>query len=108
MTAKTPGARARVSFRNPIAGPGRGRFSIEGEARQDREERHSEEMREVLYTIARDANAPEMVRLHAADKMLDRIEGRPIARDANSDAKELRVVIEGGLPRNRNADNRLP
>jgi hypothetical protein len=78
------------------AGPGRGKFSIEGEDRATRRARHAEEMCEVLYIVAHNAEQPGL-RIQAADKLLDRIEGRPgPKRDEVRDP--IQIIIEGGLP----------
>lgn len=61
------------------AGPGRGHYSIEGEARVARHERHAEEMREILYEVAHTAEQPSL-QIQAADKLLNRIEGLPVAK----------------------------
>jgi len=78
-------------------GPGRRNFSQEGEQRAERRARHADEMREILYEIAHNPNESAGLRIHAADKLLNRIEGTPIRRETNG-TNEVRIVIEGGLP----------
>lgn len=76
--AKGPGnGNPRKSFDENTPRPGRGHFSIAGEARVDRESRHMEEMKEILYDAAHDAEN-ETNRLLAAEKLMNRIEGMPI------------------------------
>ena len=90
---------ASVSRRHKLtgAGPGRGNFSVAGEAREQRNERIAEEMCELYYSIALDVRQPSMVRVHAAERLLNRIEGTPVKRETNG-TNEVRIVIEGGLP----------
>lgn len=97
MVQAGAGLRGAPRFQVPQAkgpGPGRGHFSIAGEARCKRNERLAEEMCE--FAIAQDAAAPPMVRVHAAERLLNRIEGPPIRCEA--DTTNDRIVIEGGLP----------
>jgi hypothetical protein len=78
-------------------GPGRGSFSREGEARAERRARHVAEMCEILYEIAHNADEPGSLRIQAADKLLDRIEGRPGLKP--DDVRDpIQIIIEGGLP----------
>lgn len=71
---------AKLRFRFPTPGPGRSRgYSVVGEARRDRDERIAEEMRELYYAFATDPEKPDSIRLSAADHLLDRIEGKPVA-----------------------------
>jgi hypothetical protein len=62
------------------AGPGRGHFSIAGEQRMERESRQAQEMRELLYGFATDDEREDAIRLQAANKLLDRIEGLPVQK----------------------------
>jgi hypothetical protein len=43
------------------------------------------ELEEVLYRVAT-GDGPEMLRVTAASKLLDRLEGRPVARKVSTDA----------------------
>ena len=84
----------RHEFTEP--GPGRGNFTIEGEDRATRRARHAEEMCEILYKVAHNAEQPSL-RIQAADKLLDRIEGRPGPK--RDDVRDpIQIIIEGGLP----------
>ena len=78
-------------------GPGRRNFSQEGEERAERRARHADEMCEILYEIAHNVNENVGLRIQAADKLLNRIEGPPMRHEANG-TNEVRIVIEGGLP----------
>lgn len=76
-------------------GAGRRNFSQEGEARAERRARHVEEMCEILYGIAHNAYEPGL-RIQAADKLLNRIEGLPVAKTEQGGTTT--IIIEGGLP----------
>jgi len=80
-------------------GPGRGRYTVAGEARAARRERLADEMCEILYTIAHTAEQPSL-RIQAADKLLDRIEGRPAIKSSDV-VDPIQIIIEGGLPKSR-------
>lgn len=69
--------------------------------------RRAAEMEDVLYDVASNPEVPEMARITAADKLLNRIEGLPVARNLNingsaedlarlTDADLARIVAEGG------------
>lgn len=84
-----------------VPGPDHGHYSIEGEARAARQERHAEEMREILYDVAHTAQEPNL-RIQVADKLLNRIEGLPVAKEVSTEtdaislmsAEELKAEIE--------------
>jgi hypothetical protein len=61
------------------AGPGRGQMTPAGADRRER----NEQMKEILATVAEDDEAPHMARIIAADKWLDRDEGKPLQRTEN-------------------------
>ena len=63
----------------PKAGPGRGHFTLAGEERRARNERHAEEMREVQYDLAHNAKREE-TKLAAASAYQNRLEGAPLQR----------------------------
>ena len=73
------GAALVPDFDGAQPGPGRGHFSVAGEDRRARDERHAEEMREVQYKLAHGA-AREETRLAAANALQNRIEGAPVQR----------------------------
>jgi hypothetical protein len=52
-------------------------------------------MCEILYEIAHNANETGGLRIQAADKLLNRIEGAPVAKEQDTVTK---IIIEGGLP----------
>jgi hypothetical protein len=54
-------------------------------------------MCEVLYEIAHNANETGL-RIQAADKLLNRLDGSPVARTEQGGDGTLKIVIEGGLP----------
>ena len=56
-------------------------------ARREADEARHEELCKILYEIAHDyETAPDMLRLHAADKLLDRNEGKPGGEDPPADS----------------------
>lgn len=57
----------------------------------------SEEMRAILHAVATDASAPAMVRVVAADKLLDRIEGKAVATNVNVNANNLAALSDAEL-----------
>ena len=79
------------------AGPGRGHFSIAGEARRERKERLAEEMCELYYTFAHDPKKPDMVRLSAATHLLNRIDGLPVAKIVTAEADDLSGMTDEEL-----------
>lgn len=63
-----------------------------------RNEAWAEEMRAVLYRVATTGDA-EMARISAADKLLDRIEGKPVAKTLVGGAEDagpvqIKVILE--------------
>lgn len=57
----------------------------------------SEEMRELYYSVAKNTAEPTMVRLFAADKLLDRIEGKAVATNVNVNANNLAALSDAEL-----------
>ena len=93
--AKGPGSDApRHEFEGP--GPGRGNYSKDGEARLERQARHAEEMKEILYGLAHDASREE-TRMNASEKLLNRIEGLPVQRVLNADVDPLSMMDDLAL-----------
>lgn len=76
-------------------GPGRGNYSIPGEAKAQRNERHAEEMRELYYTFAHDIAKKDEVRMTAATHLLNRIEGMP-ASGKDGAKQEVKIIVENG------------
>jgi hypothetical protein len=56
-------------------------------------------MKDVLYDIADSDSQPAMVRVQAADKALDRLEGKAVVRSVNLDAGELGHLTDEQLDR---------
>lgn len=77
--------------------PGPTQFSVAGEERRARDERHAEEMRGVLYREAHTAEYAN-VRIMAADKYLNRLEGLPKAKADDAEDNRNIIIIHGGLP----------
>jgi hypothetical protein len=59
------------------------------------------ELEEVLYSVATAEGSSEMLRVNAASKLLDRIEGQPVARkvSTNADAAALKSMPDAELAR---------
>lgn len=57
----------------------------------------ADEMRAVLYAIATDAEAHAMVRVHAADKLLDRLEGKAVATNVSVSASSIAALSDAEL-----------
>lgn len=87
-------ATAAPSFTGDAPGPGRGNFSIAGEDRAAREERHAEEMRQIYYDFATDDVREDNIRLSAATHLLDRIEGKPAQKVAHSGRIDSDTITE--------------
>ena len=60
-----------------VPGPGRGHTSPAGDARRERDAKWAEEMRQLYYEVATNPRETTQNKLTAADKLLDRIEGKP-------------------------------
>jgi len=92
------------------AGPGRGNYTKEGEARLERQTRHAEEMKELLYELAH-GGVREETRMNAAEKLLNRIEGLPVQRVLNADVDPLSmlddVALEGEIQATRDRLGKL-
>ncbi len=86
----------RHEFDGP--GPGRGHYSKEGEQRLERQARHAEEMKEILYGLAHEAGREE-TRMNASEKLLNRIEGLPVQRVLNADVDPLSMMDDLALER---------
>lgn len=62
---------------------------------QERRERVADEMRDLYYGVAKDDAEPTPNRIAAADKLLDRIEGKAVQRtDVTSKGERMGYVIE--------------
>lgn len=79
------------------AGPGRGKFTIAGENRMERDARIAEEMRELLYGFATDDGRTDLIRLTASTKLSDRIEGLPVQKVVTQQASVLSRMTEQEL-----------
>jgi hypothetical protein len=54
-----------------------------------RNEARAEELREFYYQTAKNENEPTLIRMAAADKYLDRVEGKPIARSVTTTVDDV-------------------
>lgn len=94
--AKGPGnGSPRHKFTAP--GPGRGRYSIEGEIRSARRERHAEEMLELYYALAHDPEESATIRLTAATHLLNRIDGLPVAKVVTAETDPYSMMSDEDL-----------
>ncbi len=82
-------------------GPGRGHFSIAGEEKRERNDRHAEEMRALYYEFAHDPEQPAMVRINAATHLLNRIDGLPTATVVSAEPDELSNMTDAELEAER-------
>ena len=82
----------RYDFRGK-PGPGRGHFSKKGAWRT----RRADEMERILYEIATDPAANSAVRIIAADKLLDRIEGKPRQKVFTSEEHPFSLISDENL-----------
>lgn len=64
---------------------------------RQRAEQRAEELRELLYGIATDVEQPGMVRVSAADKLLDRLEGKPVATNVNITRNDFSSMSDAEL-----------
>lgn len=64
---------------------------------RQRAEQRAEELRELLYGIATDVEQPGMVRVSAADKLLDRLEGKPVATNVNITRNDFAAMSDAEL-----------
>lgn len=78
-------------------GPGRGHYSLEGEARLERQARHAEEMRQVLYGLATSEVAEDNIRMQSSEKMLNRLEGMPIQKVVTAETDPVSMMNEEQL-----------
>jgi hypothetical protein len=77
-------------------GPGRAQYSQAGEARLERQARHAELMKQVLFDLALDSEKDE-VRMNASAKLLDRIEGLPVQRILNAETDPISMMDKGQI-----------
>lgn len=87
-------SKAKQQLLTGTPGPGRGNYSITGEAKAQRNERHAEEMRELYYTFAHDEAKKDEVRMTAATHLLNRIEGMP-ASGKDGESKQININVIG-------------
>jgi len=96
--AKGGGGNKKAPFNgSKTAGPGRGKFSLEGEERAARNTRHAEEMRSLYYEFALDPNKDDGTRLSAATHLLNRLEGSPVAKILTGPTDELANLTDEQL-----------
>ena len=74
------------------AGPGRGHYSVAGEGRLERQARHSEICKEVLFGLVADPITEDNVRVQAATKLLDRLEGLPVQRVLTAETDPISMM----------------
>ena len=93
-------ARGEGSAREALPLIGREREQPTGEAKsmgRKQADARADEMRAVLYAIATDAEAHAMVRVHAADKLLDRLEGKAVATNVSVSASSIAALSDAEL-----------
>jgi hypothetical protein len=78
-------------------GPGRGHYSLDGEGRLERQARHAEEMREILYGLASAETVEDSTRMHASEKLLNRLEGLPIQKVITAETDPLQMLSDAQL-----------
>lgn len=61
------------------------------------EERRKAEAREFYYSVMKCQTEPTMTRLFAADKLLDRLEGKPVATNVNVNAGDVSSLSDAEL-----------
>ena len=79
------------------AGPGRGHYSVEGEARLERQARHAEVMKQILFGVATSEVADDGVRVQAAEKMLNRLEGLPVQKVITAETDPVSMLSDDQL-----------
>ncbi len=77
-------------------GAGRGNFSLAGEERRARDERHAELMKERMFTLALGAEREE-TQLSASVAYLNRLEGTPLTRTLNASIDDLSSLSDDDL-----------
>lgn len=86
----------------------------EAEAKRERRIASAQELKGVLSDIALDDGAIPVARIQAADKLLDRLEGKPVQRNVNfnhtdlsglTDAELARIASQGGADAPRPEDD---
>ena len=78
-------------------GPGRGHYSIDGEGRLERQARHAEEMRQILYGLATAPTAEDNIRMQSSEKLLNRLEGLPVQKVITAETDPLSMMNDDQL-----------
>jgi hypothetical protein len=78
-------------------GPGRGKFSIAGEAKKEQTYRRVETLMQLLWDIANNEKEITPSRIQAANHLLNRIQGLPIQTVVTAAADDLSMMTDDEL-----------
>jgi hypothetical protein len=94
---KGPGSKKPKHDFDGTPGPGRGKFSVTGEARKEQTYRRVETLMELLWEIANNGKEPTPARINAANHLLNRIQGLPVQTVLTAATDDLSMMTDAEL-----------